>query len=175
MIWQRDVFILWIQNDQWSAFQNLTYILSSLSSCCRPYQVVLRQSLSPAYLGGDRPSVTVVMHEHSQDLRDDLRQINFKLGADGAHDLLDDQDDGRLHCTVDGPVVLWGKYNATLFIFLHVRPWISPWIKSISNELDITIHVIASQLSVHCDVIGNRLWRHQQDENTGTMCKDCHF
>ena len=62
------------------------------------------------------------MHEHSQDLRDDLRQINFELGANGADDLLDDQDDGRLHCTVDGPVVLWGKYNATLFIFLHDRP-----------------------------------------------------
>ena len=31
-------------------------------------------------------------------------------------------------------------------IFLHDRPWISPWIKSISNELDITIHVIALQL-----------------------------
>ena len=49
--------------------------------------------------------------------------------------------------------------------------------KSISNELDITIHVIASQLSCYCDVIGNRLWRHQQKQtprqwDTGTMCKD---
>ena len=42
---------------------------------------------------------------------------------------------------------------------------LSPIIKSISNELDIAIHVIASQLSGHCDVIGNRLWRHQQNEN----------
>ena len=49
--------------------------------------------------------------------------------------------------------------------FLHDRPWISPWMKSISNVLDITIHVIASQLSGHCDVISNRLWRHQQNEN----------
>ena len=48
--------------------------------------------------------------------------------------------------------------------YLHDRSWISPWIKSISNELDITIHVIASQLSGHCDVISNRLW-HQQNEN----------
>ena len=31
--------------------------------------------------------------------------------------------------------------------------------------LDITIHVSASQLSGHCDVISNRLWRHQQNEN----------
>ena len=51
------------------------------------------------------------------------------------------------------------------FIFLHDRLWISPWIKSISNELDIAIDVIASQLSGHCNVIGNRLWRHQQNEN----------
>ena len=48
--------------------------------------------------------------------------------------------------------------------FLHDRPWISPWIKSKSNDLDITIHVIASQLSGQCDVISNRLWRHQQNE-----------
>ena len=47
--------------------------------------------------------------------------------------------------------------------FLHDRPWISPWIKSISNELDITGHVFASQLSGHCDVIADRLWRHQQN------------
>ena len=46
--------------------------------------------------------------------------------------------------------------------FLHDRPWISPWIKSISNEWDITCHVFASQWSGHCDVIVNRLWRHQQ-------------
>ena len=47
--------------------------------------------------------------------------------------------------------------------FLHDRPWISLWIKSISNELDITCHVLSSQLSGHCDVIANQLWRHQQN------------
>ena len=56
---------------------------------------------------------------------------------------------------------LYGRYSH----FLHDRPWISPWIKSISNELDIDIHVIASQLSGHCDIIGNRWWRHQENEN----------
>ena len=40
-----------------------------------------------------------------------------------------------------------------------------PWIISISNELDITIHVIVSQLSGHCDVISNQLWHHQQNKN----------
>ena len=50
-------------------------------------------------------------------------------------------------------------------VFLHDRPWIPPWIKSISNELDIIIHVIASQLSRYCDVISNRLWRNQQNED----------
>ena len=50
-------------------------------------------------------------------------------------------------------------------VFLHKRLWILPWIKSISNELDIIILVIASQLSDQCDTISNRLWRHQQNEN----------
>ena len=49
--------------------------------------------------------------------------------------------------------------------FLHDWPWISLWIKSISYESDITIHVITSQLSGHCHVISNRLWRHQLNEN----------
>ena len=39
------------------------------------------------------------------------------------------------------------------YIFLHDRPWISMWMKLISNELDITFHVVASQLSGHCDAI----------------------
>ena len=47
--------------------------------------------------------------------------------------------------------------------FLHDQPWISRWIRMISNELDITCHVFASQLSGHCDVIADRLWRHQQN------------
>ena len=47
--------------------------------------------------------------------------------------------------------------------FLHNRPWILPWIKSISNELNITCHVLPSQLSGHCDVIANQLWHHQQN------------
>ena len=51
----------------------------------------------------------------------------------------------------------------TNFFFLHDRLWISPWIKSISNELDVIIHVIASQLSPYCDVINNRLWRHHRN------------
>ena len=55
--------------------------------------------------------------------------------------------------------VLWG----CVIYFLHDRPWISLWIKSISNKLDITCHVWTSQLSGHCDTIGNRLWRHQQN------------
>ena len=45
--------------------------------------------------------------------------------------------------------------------FLHDRLWISSWIKSISNELDITSHMFASQLSGHCDVIANGC--HQQN------------
>ena len=37
-------------------------------------------------------------------------------------------------------------------VFLHDRPWISPWIKTISNELDITCHVTMVW----------SLWRHRQ-------------
>ena len=63
------------------------------------------------------------------------------------------------------------------YIFLHDRPWISSWIKTISNELDIIIQAIASQLSSHCDVISNRLWCQQQnckrsEWDTGSMCQD---
>ena len=47
----------------------------------------------------------------------------------------------------DGVVLYLIAHNMTLYIFLHDRPWISPWIKSISNELDIIIQVMASQLS----------------------------
>ena len=56
---------------------------------------------------------------------------------------------------------IWMLY----WCFLHDRPWISPWIKSIYNELDSIIHVIASQLSRYCDVFSDRLWRHQQNED----------
>ena len=55
--------------------------------------------------------------------------------------------------------------NEPLANFSNDWPLITPWIKSISIKLDITPHVIASQLSGHCDVISNRLWRHQQNEN----------
>ena len=48
--------------------------------------------------------------------------------------------------------------------FLRDLPCTSSWIRiqSISNKLDITFHVLSSQLCGHCDVISNRLWRHQK-------------
>ena len=39
-----------------------------------------------------------------------------------------------------------------------------PWIKWISNELDIPFHVLVSQLSGHCNA-RNILWRHQHNVN----------
>ena len=45
-----------------------------------------------------------------------------------------------------------------LYVF-HDRLWILLWMKSISNELDITIYMIMSQLVGHCDIISNWLWR----------------
>ena len=51
-------------------------------------------------------------------------------------------------------------------IYFLTRPVVNIALnKSISNELDITIHVIASQLPGHCDAISTRLWRHQPNEN----------
>ena len=59
--------------------------------------------------------------------------------------------------------VTWQMCTISCFL---IRPAVkTPSIKSISNDLDITIHVIASQLSGHCDVISNRLWHQQQNEN----------
>ena len=45
--------------------------------------------------------------------------------------------------------------------------------KIISDELDINVHVIASQLFRYCDVISNQLWRHQQNEYQAS--KGCSF
>ena len=56
-------------------------------------------------------------------------------------------------------------------IFLHDRPWLSPWIKSISNKLDVTFHVLASQLSSHCDVIDRRLRRDQRNLNRASATR----
>ena len=70
-----------------------------------------------------------------------------------------------------------------MLYFWHDRLWISPWMKLIYNELDITFHVLVSQLSRH--IIA--LWRHQQyiisssterkhsEWDTKLMCQDSLF
>ena len=75
---------------------------------------------------------------------------------------------------------LWRVLVEEICIFLHDRSLISPWTKSISNELDITVHVIAPQLSDHCDVINimyvtSSAERKPREWDTGTMCKDRRF
>ena len=50
-------------------------------------------------------------------------------------------------------------------LFLHERPWISPWIKSISNELDITIRV----------TIVWSLGRHQNSISTSSAELECYY
>ena len=69
------------------------------------------------------------------------------------------------HCLRGKSIVCTCKYDCKIKNILHDRSWISPWIKSIFNGLDITYHVIASQLSGHCDVISNRSWRHHQNDH----------
>ena len=74
---------------------------------------------------------------------------------------------------------IWCWWALVDFIYsLHDQLWISQGIKSISNNSDITIHVIELQFS---------LWRHQQSIvtssakrklskwDTETMCKDRSF
>ena len=75
-----------------------------------------------------------------------------------------------------------GQYNTTAtqsmknLSFLHDWPWISPWIKSISNELDITCHVLASQLSGHRQSIVTSSAECKASEwDTGMMCEDPRF
>ena len=58
-----------------------------------------------------------------------------------------------------------------IYWFMHDRPWISLWIKSISNQLNITIQMIASQLFGYCDVISNPLWHHQQNVNRASKTR----
>ena len=64
---------------------------------------------------------------------------------------------------------VWIRYVLVLdfmhVFFLHDWSWISPWIEFTFNEFDITIHLIALQLSSHCDVISKRVWRHEPKEN----------
>ena len=49
--------------------------------------------------------------------------------------------------------------------FLHDWSWISTWINCYVIELDITFHVLVSQMSGHCDIrsrYSNCSWCHQQ-------------
>ena len=60
----------------------------------------------------------------------------------------------------------YSRSMSRLSILNSTNGWmIDSWFLRIVPQLDITIHVITSQLSGHCDVISNRLWRHQQIEN----------
>ena len=59
--------------------------------------------------------------------------------------------------------------------FLQDRPWISPWTRSISDELDISFHVLASQLAGHChqqSVVTSVAERKPNEWNIRTMFDD---
>jgi len=57
-------------------------------------------------LGSDTAARAVIVHEDLEHLGHDLGQVDLELGAEGADNLLQQQDDCVLHRTVDGPVVL---------------------------------------------------------------------
>ena len=72
-------------------------------------------------------------------------------------------------------IKLYADLIMHIFNFLHNRPWISLWIKSITNELDIIIHsclAIVTSSAIDCDVIS---WTKIERGDTGTMCKDHRF
>lgn len=52
-------------------------------------------------------SWAVVVHEDTQHVWDELRQVELKLAAQSHHDLLNQQDDGVLHGVVGCPILLW--------------------------------------------------------------------
>ena len=64
--------------------------------------------------------------------------------------------------TINIPQLAYKDKKCDLF---HDWMWILPWMKLISNELDVTLHMLVSQLSGHCDIIINRLWCHQLNIN----------
>ena len=55
-------------------------------------------------------------------------------------------------------IIRWYNYD-----YIHDRPWISPWIKLIFNDLDVTFHMFESKYSGNCDIISNWLWCHLQN------------
>ena len=59
-------------------------------------------------------------------------------------------------------------------VFLQDRLWISPWIKSISNELDIIIRVTIVWPSWHHHqaIVMSSTELKQREWDTGMMCKD---
>ncbi len=76
--------------------------LQHLTQCIPVY----KPNYMSTYLACDNSTGTVVMHEHPQYLGYDLGQVDFELRPQGPHDLLYQVDDGALHGTVQGPVIL---------------------------------------------------------------------
>lgn len=61
------------------------------------------------YLDGDAAAGAVIMHEDTQHVWDELRQVELELSAQSHYNLLDEEDDGVLHGVVWCPVLLQNK------------------------------------------------------------------
>ena len=143
----------------------------SVIDCSLPWQQyrrcyrVLSPSMSIRAYRGFTTDIIVrsAMIKHNHDLRSMLQSIMY-FNLPYFHILILCFIFSKYPCTIFSidPVL---TLSTDICFLLHDRPWISPWLKSIHNELDISIHVIASQLSGNCDVTSYRLWRHQQNEN----------
>ena len=68
-----------------------------------------------------------------------------------------------------------GLHAITKYHFLHDRQWISPWMKSISNELDITLcflHNCLAIVTLSSMIVMSSTERKPRERDTGTMCED---
>lgn len=96
----------------------------------KPPEVRVSQSLekkmtlsSRRYLDGDAAAHAHIVHEDTQHVWDELRQVELELAAQGHHDLLNQQDDGVLHGVVRCPVLLWNENNTHVVTFNDCDMW----------------------------------------------------
>lgn len=70
--------------------------------------ITVDNSTTPCWphLHGNTAPSAVVVHEDTQHVRDELRQVKLEFSTQGHYNLLNQEDDGVLHGVVWGPVIL---------------------------------------------------------------------
>lgn len=72
-----------------------------------------------SYLDGDAAPGAVIVHEDTQHMWDELRQVELELPTQRHHDLLNEEDDGVLHGVVWCPVLLHSNKQQLVLIQKH--------------------------------------------------------